>query len=108
MGMVSGLRTYRGKLWYLPMAGHKAQSSCAHMSGLTHSASHCAETGSKPADMFPETSYTPVHPSHSYHDSINLHYHPLQVSFLYVYIFGNWCLNLCSPVAEYSAVFFCL
>ncbi|KDR14977.1 Sphingosine kinase 2 [Zootermopsis nevadensis] len=73
-----GLRTYRGKLWYLPVAGCRVQSAQTYMSGLTRSVSHCAETGSKPRDIFPATSYTPVHPSHSCHDSINSRYRPLQ------------------------------
>lgn len=73
-----GLRTYRGRLWYLPVAGCKVQSPQNYASGLTRSVSHCAETGNKPPDIFPPSSYTPVHPSRSYHDSIDAHYRPLQ------------------------------
>ena len=77
--LIAGLRTYRGKLWYLPVSGCKPQSPRSYVGGLTRSASHCAETGSKPPDIFPATSYTPVHPSRSYHDCINSRYRPLQV-----------------------------
>lgn len=80
MGMIAGLRTYRGRLWYLPVAGCKVQSPQNYVSGLTRSVSHCAETGNKPPDIFPPSSYTPVHPSRSYHDSIDVRYRPLQVS----------------------------
>jgi sphingosine kinase len=69
-----GLRTYRGKLWYLPVEGCKVQSPQTYTSGLTRSVSHCAESGNQPVNIFPASSYTPVHPSRSYHDSIDSHY----------------------------------
>lgn len=78
--MIAGLRTYRGKLWYLPVEGCKVQSPQTYTSGLTRSVSHCAESGNQPVDIFPASSYTPVHPSRSYHDSIDLQYHTPQVS----------------------------
>jgi hypothetical protein len=78
--MIAGLRTYHGKLWYLPVEGCKVQSPQTYTSGLTRSVSHCAESGNQPLDIFPASSYTPVHPSRSYHDNIDLHYPTPQVS----------------------------
>ena len=78
--MIAGLRTYRGKLWYLPVECCKVQSPQTYTSGLTRSVSHCAESGNQPVAIFPASSYTPVHPSRSYHDNIDLRYHTPQVS----------------------------
>ncbi|XP_066992141.2 sphingosine kinase 1 [Anabrus simplex] len=67
-----GLRTYRGKLWFLPSTSCKSQQVMRPSVGmLTRSVSHCPDQNMKEEEPFPATSLTPVHSSYSFHECIN-------------------------------------
>ncbi|GLH14474.1 Sphingosine kinase 2 [Gryllus bimaculatus] len=72
-----GLRTYRGKLWYLPLEGYKSQGGTPPAPAfLTRSTSHCPTLGAKGGDglsnahVHAHAALTPVHSSLSFHDCI--------------------------------------
>ncbi|KAK7793386.1 hypothetical protein R5R35_009266 [Gryllus longicercus] len=72
-----GLRTYRGKLWYLPLEGYKSQGGTPPAPAfLTRSTSHCPTLGAKGDDglsdahVHAHAALTPVHSSLSFHDCI--------------------------------------
>nr|CAD7257888.1 unnamed protein product [Timema shepardi] len=81
-----GLRTYRGKLWFLPLAGYDhalTSNGVGKLSAgqLKRSSSHMVESGNKSHQVFPESSFTPVHGSLSYHDCISQNPHGFEGEF---------------------------
>nr|CAD7445572.1 unnamed protein product [Timema bartmani] len=81
-----GLRTYRGKLWFLPLAGYDHAPTSNGVGKLSvgqlkRSSSHMVESGNKSHQVFPESSFTPVHGSLSYHDCISQNPHGFEGEF---------------------------
>ncbi|XP_063243589.1 sphingosine kinase 1-like [Bacillus rossius redtenbacheri] len=71
-----GLRTYRGKLYFLPLDGYRLQDFTVGVKAsgnLKRSTSQMVDSGSKTKQIFPESPFTPVHNSISFHDNINCH-----------------------------------